>query len=596
MRSRWLLFALLVGLVARLAFEIQLAPYPRHERLQNALDDQAFFLDWAAAMARGERLDLATSPHEWAFWAARQPHLPPQAPLYPALLALLSLLVGSGPGWIRTFQVAAGLASIAGVFLVAERRFGEPAAALAALGAALYAPWIFFEATVLRTSGLVLFFVALVVALDHLPPQWDRANPRHRLAALGVGALFGLAVLFQEQFLLLGLGSALWLARSRRGAARWVMAGGTAVLLPVVLWASLAAGRLVAATASAPFNLLIANLHDAGGQVPATTPTYDALRLTAIRLPDSAVDLVAELAHDLAAHPRELAHLLARKVAFLFRPVEIADNVNYYLGRRENPVLQWMPFDYPTLLPLALAGLLLTRRRARPAAPLLALAALYATSLIAFVPLARLRQPLAVVVLVLAGAGGAELWRRRRPTPGFALAPVAAVAVLLVGGFALRPRPLREIRPTDWQMAGGAWGNEGQDRLRHDRAAAARAAFVEALVRDPYASRARAALRGIDSRLAPAAPAPLSSEVEALCEQGSRTAQQGDFASAGRLLERATRLAPGHPRPWHLLSNVLFLAADREAATSALERALRLAPHDPVLARNLAFLRGLAEN
>lgn len=597
-RSRWLRFALLIGLLARLAFEVQLAPYPRHERILNALDDQAFFVDWAAAMARGERPNLAASPHEWAFWAARQPHLPPQAPLYPALLALLALVVGSGPAWIRAFQVAAGLASVAGVFLVARTRYGETAAGLAALGAALYAPWIFFEATVLRTSGLVLGFVSIVVALDRLPaPQGDsrRTDRRIRLAALGVGALFGLAVLLQEQFVLLWFCGVLWLARSRRGTARWVIAGGAAVILPLVFWASLAAGRLVATTASAPFNLLIANLHDAGGQVPATTPTYDAFKLEAQRSPERRLEPMAALKEEIARHPRALARLLARKIAFLFLPTEIPDNVNFYLGRRENSVLRWLPFDYPTLLPLALAGLVLTRRRsgqrAPPPAPLGSLAALYGLSLVVFVPLARLRQPLAVLVIVFAGAGAAELWRRLRPKPALAL---AAVAVLLAAGARLRPEPLLAIRPADWQMAGGAWENEGRARWARGFTAAARAAFLEAWVRNPLAMRAQAAMRELDSRHPLPAEVPLSAEAATLCDAGTRDAQQGDYASAGRIFERATRLAPGHPRPWRLLSNVRYLEADRPAATVALEHALALAPFDPILAGNLAYLRGLA--
>ncbi len=591
-----MLLALFLGLAARLAFELQLAPYPRHERIANVLDDQTFFVDWAAAMARGERLDLSTSPHEWAFWAARQPHLPPQAPLYPALLALVSLVVGSAPGWIRAVQVTAGLATIAGVFLVARRRYGEPAGALAALGGALYAPWIFFEATVLRTSGLVLLFVAIVVALDRLASIASYATRRERLTALGVGALFGLAVLFQEQFVLLWIAGVLWLARGRRGGARWVIAGGAAVLLPLVLWASLRSGRLIAATASTPFNLLIANLHDAQGQVPATTPTYDAFKRTQAQpatAPFLPGELLGALADDLAQHPLEFVRLVARKAGFLLRPIEIADNVNYYLARRENPALRWTPFDYPTLVPLALAGLVLARSATPAAAPLLPLAAAYALSLVAFVPLARLRQPLAIVVIVLAGAGAAALWQRLRARPAWA---ITAIALLLAAGGWLRPEPLAEIRTADWQMAGGAWEREGQMRRAGGHPVAARAAFVAALVRNPGAGRARAALLDIDSRLGRPTLAPLPRAAETLCEEGSRAAQRGDLTGARRVLERAARRAPRHPRPWRLLANVHFLQGDRPAATIALEQAAALDPYDPLVGANLAALRGLARD
>ena len=595
LRSRWLLFALLVGLVARLAFEVQLAPYPRHERLANALDDQTFLVDWAAAMARGERLDLQGSPHEWAYWAARQSHLPPQAPLYPALLALLSLVLGSAPQWIRAAQVAAGLATIAGVFLVARRRFGETAATLAALGAALYAPWIFFEATVLRTSGLVLLFVAIVVAFDRLAPIASFAARPQKCLALGTGALCGLAVLFQEQFLLLWIVGALWLARRRAGGARWVLAGGAAVLLPVVLVASLTAGRLVASTASAPFNLLIANLHDANGRVPATTPAYDAFKRTqaqpaTVPVPSSA--LLRALARDLGQHPLAWPRLLARKAAYLLRPVEIPDNVNYDLGRRENPALRWAPFDYPMLLPLALVGLALARSATPAVAPMLPLAAAYALSLLVFVPLARLRQPLALVVLVFAGAGAAELWRRLRARPGTRRGHRRSAARrrqrAATGDAGRDP-----ARPTGrWRAAPGR--TKGTSGRRAEISPAARAAFVQAMVRNPRAVRARAALVALDLRLGRPDLAPLAPAAAALCAEGSRAAQRGDLEAALRAFDGAARQAPRHPRPWHLLANVHFLQADRAAATLALERAVELDPYDALLGGNLAVLRGLA--
>lgn len=591
LRCRWLYLALSLGLVARLVFETQLAPYPRHERLRNALDDQSFFVGWAAAMARGEPYDLAASPHEWAFWAAREPQLPPQAPLYPAMLALLAILAGSAPAWIRAIQVAAGLATIAGVFLVARRRFGEAAGGLAALGAALYAPWIFFEATVLRTTGLVLLFVALIVALDALAAIESFAARRERLAAVAAGALCGGAILFQEQFLLVALGALLWLARQRRGGARWLALGSLAVLLPVVGWASIGAGRAVLSTASAPYNLLIANLHDAGGEVPATTPTYDALKLSVSRSPGARVDLVAFLAQDLAAHPASFVRLLARKTGLLFRPLEIPDNVNYELGRRENPALRWLPFDYPTLLPLALAGVVLAGRRRSHGAPLGTLGALYALSLVAFVPLSRLRQPLALLVIVFAAAGATELWRRLRARRAL---PLLAIGALLVLGATLRADPGRAVRPTDWQMAGAAWENEGIARQARGHLAAAREAFVEALVRNPGATRAKAALRSLDAELGTLGPRPLEPGLAALCEQASQAAQGGDLAVARRLLERAARQAPAHPRPWQLLANVLYLQADHAAAATALERAVAADPYDPLLAANLASLRGLA--
>jgi Flp pilus assembly protein TadD len=328
--------------------------------------------------------------------------------------------------------------------------------------------------------------------------------------------------------------------------------------------------------------------------VPATTPAYDAFKRTRAQpatVPVPSSTLLRALARDLGEHPLAWPRLLARKAGHLLRPVEIPDNVSYDLGRRENRALFWAPFDYPLLLPLALAGLALTRSTTLAVAPLLPLAGAYALSLLVFVPLARLRQPLALVVIVFASAGATELWRRMRARPVLA---VAIVAALLVAGVALRPETLLEIRPTDWQMAGGAWENEGHVRLAGGDLASARAAFVQAMVRNPRADRARAALASLDRRLGRTDRAPLASAAAALCEEGSRAAQLGDLEAALRAFERAARQAPRHPRPWHLLANVHFLQGDRGAATRALERAVGLDPYDPLLGGNLAALRGLA--
>ena len=142
-------------------------------------------------------------------------------------------------------------------------------------------------------------------------------------------------------------------------------------------------------------------------------------------------------------------------------------------------------------------------------------------------------------------------------------------------------------------MAGAAWESEGLQRLAHGRLPDAREAFVLALVRNPGAARARLSLQEVDSKLGTRAAPPLLREVEALCAEASRAAQSGNLTGAQRLLRRAVRQAPDHPRPWHLLSNVLFLLDEREEAATALERAVAANPYDRLLAANLAALRGL---
>ncbi len=83
-----------------------------------------------------------------------------QEPLYPYLLAAI-YAVGGSPTWMFILQMCAGLLTVGLLMGVTRRVFGEPAAVVAGCIAASFPLLLHYEVTLLRTSFIAMFAMAL---------------------------------------------------------------------------------------------------------------------------------------------------------------------------------------------------------------------------------------------------------------------------------------------------------------------------------------------------------------------------------------------------------------------------------------------------
>jgi tetratricopeptide (TPR) repeat protein len=216
---------------------------------------------------------------------------------------------------------------------------------------------------------------------------------------------------------------------------------------------------------------------------------------------------------------------------------------------------------------------------------LYAFALSYVASVVPFVVVSRLRQPLLPALAVLAGLPlqrAAEWARSRRRARAAGLA-AAALALAL----AMRS-PRQAHRLTDFQMAAAAYERLGQLREVDGDARGAFRAYGRAVALNPDHGGAVGGSLRTSAALGP--PALDTGAVE-LCAEARQEAEGGRHARALDLLDRAARRAPRWAVPYQYRANVNLLRGRPRAALADLEQAVALDPGAERQRENLKALR-----
>ncbi len=409
-------------------------------------------------------------------------------PLYAWFLAAVYGLFGHAPGAVRALQALGGAAAAVLVFDCARRLYGQGAGWAAGLAAALYGPFVFYDAMLLKTSAEVLFaalFFWLLVRAAGPRPACRRAlardgletqsaspgearRPLHFSVWLAVGLVLGLAAILKANFLVLlpvavgapflglrvaaaGTGPAAPSPprRAARGAL-WVLAGVAAATLPVVARNSALAGELTFLTTGAGMNFYQGNRPDTDGGLDI--PPFiqlDPLREQA----DSVIEArrrsgrpgmapneasgfwLGEALRFIRAEPAAWLRLLGRKLLLFWNHYEAADNLSFHYTRSVVPWLWLAPLGFWLAAPLGLAGVVAGAGGGRPETLLRASVLLLVAGTVLFHVADRYRLA-AVPALIVLGTGFvqrlARSWRRGRRRRAAALAALAAAAALLV--------------------------------------------------------------------------------------------------------------------------------------------------------------------
>lgn len=378
-----------------------------------------------------------------------------QEPLYPYLVAAIYRTAPDhGPRAVAGFQMLLGVLTVLFVRRITDRRFGPSAGLLAGVAAVAAGPVLFYEALLLRESLIVFAGVVLVDAADRAVERGTTLS----WAALGL--LIGLAATLKGHFALFGLGmAAIAVVRTRHAPGRaagllLAFGGGWLVALAPMIARNLSMGVAPLATASGGgYTFLLANLPGADpaqGGAPGIAAHIEATRG---RLLPSVIAAVG--AWDT---PLDWLGHVARKATVLLHWPEVPNNENLALFREYAPILGILPVSFAAVLPPAALGGLVARRRWKRDATLILMIAVNLATVLLFMPLARFRAPLVLLLLPFASFG--VLWlaaglmgRCRR----FALLGLAGVA--LVAAFVWRPAPpgAGAVRPSDRAATLQAW-------------------------------------------------------------------------------------------------------------------------------------------
>jgi 4-amino-4-deoxy-L-arabinose transferase-like glycosyltransferase len=411
-------FAVVLGLIVLAACtgRVVYAVLLPHEQRQTY--DQFFFKTEAITLARGHGFDLPAAFGIGDLGAGEHPPLPG------LVLAPVAKVSGESDVTMRVVVALIGTGTVLLTALIA-REIAGPGAAIAAAGIAAVYPNLWLSNALLLGETFATCAAALAVLLAC---RWVRAPSTRTAAAVGIAC--ALAALSRGELVMVlpVLLLAVFLAKPE-SLARSVRRAGVAVLAAVLVIApwqvyllseyeqptliSYGSGGVLAGancdpTYSGP---------DIGAWAGAFCPSLD---IATARDPSVTAARKRHAAFEYARkHLGRLPIVIAAREGRLwsvYRPFE-SGNLNVNEGRPRALAL-WGLWMYWALLPLAIAGVLLLRRRgaSRMLWPVLAPVAVIAVTAAVFYGVVRFREPAEVSLVVLAAVSVASVCERRSVT------------------------------------------------------------------------------------------------------------------------------------------------------------------------------------
>lgn len=350
-------------------------------------------------------------------------------PLYPYFLGIFYTLFGHHPFAVTIVQAALGVLGLWMLFEGARRLFSYPVAIAALAAGAFYRTMAFYDVVLVKDFlGPVLLEAAfLAAALAHTSGRsgwWA-----------GAGAACALAGLLRGNLLLLvpALVLVAWVVPVRDPRrALLALAGAVAVLLPVALRNTVVGGEFVLTTAQMGTNLYTGN-HPGNVSGRYEPPPFLRRATTVNELLDFQEEAERRLGRRMgrgevsaywrnealkaiADAPGRFLRLTAKRAALLTNRIEVPD-VYYidFIARRSVP-LGLPAVTFGLAAPLAIYGLVRSRREWRRLLVPYVLLALPLLSMVIFFVFDRYRLPSLPFVSLFAGVGvirGWEIWKAR---------------------------------------------------------------------------------------------------------------------------------------------------------------------------------------
>lgn len=520
-------------------------------------DGESYF-HWATRIAQGEGFGRAV------FY---------QAPLYPYLLSLIQRVFG--PDLVAIRSVQAVLGSVSCLFLaVAVGRMVNPRAGLAAGWMwAIYAPAIYFDALIQKTS------VALALLAFSLFLITEIRVGRRLIACGGLGLTLAGLMLVRENALLLVPFVLLWTWLSvEKGRPRYLAVSLILLCLTLPLFGVAARNRVmggewVITTSQFGPNFYIGNHHGADGRYqPLKWGRSDwkyerkdaeeqARRETGQDLTPRQVSRFwfLKALGEIADHPLDWTQLMARKSLMVMLAQEIPDTEDIYTYREFSFILDGLHrvAHFGTLLALAVMGFWIGGKRWQTHWIVPAMGLVYAASVVLFFVFDRYRFPLAALILPAAALALSTLIQEKAP----ALQHRRTAILLALMVFAVSAYPLYSIRV----FKANSYLNFGQVLASQGELDRAQEFMDRAAELDPGRAQIKV-------------------------KRANNLIQRGQIAQAEVLLKEALAARADQPTALAQLGLVHLMKGDDAQAVQDFQRSLELDPKQPQVLNNLAWL------
>lgn len=374
-----------------------------------------------------------------------------QEPLYTYFLAAVYGIFGPNVHMVFVIQMILGIFTNVLVYLVTRRCFGDLTAVIAAGISLFYAPLLFYELVLLRTSFNIfatigLVYLALVVLERNSPLYW-----------LSMGLACGLAIILKSTFGLFVVALSLHILWWQYHHRQWMLKAwallitGVAISFsPVVLRNILVDTTPWEFASTGQLGIIFANAQD----TPNDLATFGfGIRFYTDIMSKVGTNPVATLLATINTHltPGHYLLFLCKKFLHLWHWYEIPNNVNFYYYQLQASVLYWLPFRFLFVAPCGLVGMILWRKHLLQQWPLSFMVLINILLLTMFYHVSRLRiviiPPLipfcAYTVFFLLNACGTQEWGRLIFT-------IAVIALLMLGMATALPPRQEQIRMADY--------------------------------------------------------------------------------------------------------------------------------------------------
>ena len=399
----WLLVSLSAVIRTLYLFEVRDNPFLNHPRL-----DALFHDAWAQSIIQGNVLG------DQVFF---------RAPLYAYALGFSYWIFGHEYLVVRILQHLFGVASVVLVYQLCKKWFNERTSLLAAFFTAVNPMLIYFEGQLLfesfLTTLILVWLLLLTGAIKHQKPKlW-----------FFVGVVLGLLAITRPPILAVGLivlvitGWRFVGAIQVRSVLRTFFAlllGLVIVILPVTIRNYVVSGEFVLIASQGGVNFFIGNNPDADG-ISSSMPgrlagswenrneTYyieQAIGHKPTASEESAF-WYERAFRFIKTEPQAFFELLVKKFYLFWNHAEIPNNLNFNFFRHYSPLLDYNPFGFWLLGPLALVGMCIAALTPRSYGNtmFLSLVVSYVLVTVAFFVCDRYRAPMIPLFAVLASHG-----------------------------------------------------------------------------------------------------------------------------------------------------------------------------------------------